>query len=181
MENNNFYTWRQNNETISKGPINKLKVRLNLILAVSNQKIIRKAFYKNSIDTKFFVEFLKGIINPMAEEEIRKTIIIMDNATFHISNEVVQFFKKQKLKGLTICPYRSSFNMSELVFRYVKNIIYKNVYNKMEELKKDVINILNSENLQKSLVNLYKETLQQYLLFVHNYNSVDLSKLFEEK
>ena len=118
----------------------------------------------------------------MNDEELRKTIIIiMDNVTFHISNEVIQFFKNQKLKGLTICPYRSSFNMSELVFRYVKNIIYKNVYNKMEELKEDVINILNSENLQKSLVNLYKETLQQYLIFVQNYNSVDLSKMFEEK
>ena len=180
LENNNYFTWRQNNETISKGPINKLKERLNLILAVSNQKIIRKAFYKNSIDTKFFIEFLKGIINPMTEEEIRKTIIIMDNATFHISNEVIQFFKNQKLKGLTICPYRSSFNMSELVFRYVKNIIYKNVYNKMEELKEDVINILNSENLQKSLVNLYKETLQQYLIFIQNHNATDLSKIFEE-
>lgn len=180
LENNNYFTWRQNNETICKGPKNKLKERLNLILAVSNQKIIRKAFYKNSIYTKFFIEFLKGIINPMTEEEIRKTIIIMDNATFHISNEVIQFFKKQKLKGLTICPYRSSFNMSELVFRYVKNIIYKNVYNKMEELKEDVINILNSENLQKSLVNLYKETLQQYLIFIQNHNATDLSKIFEE-
>ena len=71
--------------------------------------------------------------------------------------------------------------MSEFVFRYVKHITYKNVYNNMKKLKKDVINIVNSENLQKSLVNLFKEALQQYLVFFKNYNDIDLSKIFEKK
>jgi hypothetical protein len=40
----------------------------------------------------------------------------------------------------------------------------------MEELKKELIKILSSDNLQKRLMNLDKKTLQQYVVFVQNHN-----------
>ena len=67
--------------------------------------------------------------------------------------------------------------MAEFIFRYLKNIIYKNVYNNMESLKKDVNKILKSENLKNSLKNLFRETLQQYVLFIQNHENFDLSNI----
>ena len=90
----------------------------------------------------------------------------MDNAKFHLTNEVIQFFVINKIKGLTICPYKSEFNMIEIVFRYIKNIIYKNVYNNLNDLKKDVIKILGTKNLKESLNLLYKETMEKYMIFI---------------
>lgn len=136
LQNNNYYTWRCEDEQIINGPKNKSKERLDLILGVSNKNIIHKIFLKGSVNTKIFLDFLREMIKDLTDEEKKKIIIVMDNATYHVGYEVVQFFKEQKIKGLTICPYRSPFNMIELVFRFVKNIIYKNIYNTMEELKK---------------------------------------------
>ena len=93
----------------------------------------------------------------------------MDNASFYVGHEVIDFFKEKQIKGLTISPYRSFFNMAEFIFRYLKNIIYKNLYNNMESLKKDVNKILKSENLEITLKNWYRETLQQYVLFIQNH------------
>ena len=177
LENNNYFTWRGEKEVILDGPKNKSKERLNLILAVSKNKIIHRQFIRQSIDTKIFIGFLEGIIQQMTEEEKRKMIIVMDNATFHIGYGVINFFKENKIKGLTICPYRSNFNMTELVFRHIKNITYKNIYKKMDDLKNSIESILISNSLQNTLVNLYKETLQQYLVFLQDYNWMDLSKV----
>lgn len=168
LENNNFYTWRNSEDQIIKGPKTKVKDRTNLILAVSKNKVILKKFTKLSVDSKMFIEFLTDIIKDLDDEEKKKIIIIYDNATYHISKDVIEFFKNNKIKGLTNCPYRSYFNMIELVFRYVKNIIYKNVYNKMDDLIKDANKILESENLRKSLINLYKETLEKYKIFIQD-------------
>ena len=166
LENNNYFSWRNPDEEIYKGPKTKTKERLNLILCVSNSKVITKKFTKNPVDSKVFIEFLNDLFKELSEEEKTKTIIVMDNATFHISRDVVNFFKNNKLKGLTICPYRSSFNMIELTFRYVKNIIYKNVYSNLNDLQEDVIKILESKKLKMTLINLYKETLQKYKIFI---------------
>ena len=177
LENNNYYTWRNENECVIGGPKNKAKERLNLILASSKDKIIHQKFIKNSIDTKTFIEFLNELIEQINEDERKKIIIVMDNASFHVGHEVIDFFKEKKIKGLTISPYRSFFNMAEFIFRYLKNIIYKNVYNNMESLKKDVNRILKSENLKNSLKNLFRETLQQYVLFIQNHENFDLSNI----
>ena len=145
-----------------------MKQRTNLILAVSKSNIIYKKFTRQSVDSEMFIEFLSDIIKDLKEEERKKIIFIYDNAAYHISKDVIEFFKNKKIKGLTNCPYRSYFNMVELAFRYIKNIIYKNVYNNMDDLIKDVKKILESESLKKSLINLYKETLEKYKIFIQD-------------
>ena len=65
--------------------------------------------------------------------------------------------------------------MIELVFRFIKNITYKNVYNKIEDLKNDVIKILDGKKIKRSLPLLYKETFEQYLTFIQNKYDKDLN------
>lgn len=180
LQNNNFYTWREKREEIYDGAKSKIKERINLILAISNNKVVHKKFLRGTVDSNIFIQFLDEMIQNMQNDEKQNSIIIFDNATYHLTNDVIQFFKEKKLKGLTICPYRSNFNSIELVFRYVKNIIYKNVYNKMEDLKNDVDKILNSNNLKNSLINLFKETIQQYILFIQNHDNIDLSNFINK-
>ena len=175
LSNDNYYTWRKSDEQIYDGPKTKMKERLNLILAVSNKKVLHKKYVKGSVNANVFKDFLEDLVNLLSDEEKNKTLIIYDNATYHLTKDIISFFKENQIKGLTICPYRSNFNMIELVFRYVKNIIYKNVYERIGDLKADVDKILDGENIKSSLINLYKETLLQYVLFIQNYNSKDLN------
>lgn len=49
----------------------------------------------------------------------------------------------------------------------------------MKDLEDDVTKILNSQKLEYSLINLYRETLQQYLIFSQNHNDLDLNKILK--
>lgn len=179
IQNNNYHCWRSVEGEIHDGPKNRIKERINLILAVSSKNVVAQKFVKGSVNSQIFINFLSIIIKNMNEDEKKNTIIIMDNASYHLSSEVINFFKNEKLKGLTNCPYRSNFNCIELVFRFIKNIIYKNVYSRIEDLKADVDKILKSENLKKSLMHLYKETLEKYIIFIEKYNNYELKELEE--
>ena len=113
LENNNYHSWRVPKEEIHAGPKIKAKQRLNLILGVSNSEVICYKFLKESVTSKTFIEFLSDLLKNIKIDEKQKIIIIMDNAKFHLTNEVIKFFSMNKIKGLTICPYKSDFNMIE--------------------------------------------------------------------
>ena len=75
------------------------------------------------------------------------------------------FYKNNKLKIITNVPYENSFDSVELYFRYIKNVIYKNIYNYIDDVIKEVINILNSDKFRRSLLLQYKETIEKYIYF----------------
>jgi len=177
LQNNNYFSWRERDEQIYSGAKKNNKERLNLILAVTNQNVIHKKFLKSSVNSNIFLEFLEEMYNNLDEVQKQNSIVIMDNATYHLTDSIINFFKMSKIKGLTICPYRSEFNMIELVFRFIKNIIYKNIYSSINRLENEINNILDSINLKNSLINLFRETLQQYLIFIQNNNFLDLNKI----
>ena len=180
LKNDNYLSWRESGEEIYAGPKINGRERLNLILAVSKNKVIHKTFIKGSVNSEHFIDFLDEMITTLDKKEKENSIIIMDNATIHLTKDVIEFFKTNKLKGLTICPYRSNFNMIELAFRFIKNIIYKNIYENIENLKNDVIKIIDGNGLKNSLINLYKETIEQYMVFIQNNKGIDLMQLMNE-
>ena len=180
LKNDNYRSWRESGEEIYAGPKINGRERLNLILAVSKNKVIHKTFIKGSVNSEHFINFLDEMITTLDKKEKENSIIIMDNATIHLTKDVIEFFKTNKLKGLTICPYRSNFNMIELAFRFIKNIIYKNIYENIENLKNDVIKIIDGNGLKNSLINLYKETIEQYMVFIQNNKGIDLMQLMNE-
>ena len=67
--------------------------------------------------------------------------------------------------------------MIEMAFRFIKYIIYNNIYSCLNRLENEINNILDSINIKNSLINLFLETLQQYLIFIQNYNFLDLNKI----
>ena len=91
---------------------------------MQNQRLTlkRKKLLKNSVIMNLFLEFFREILIsvPFCEKQNKK--IIIDNSTYFTTKEIIDFFKDNKIKCLTICPYKSSCNMNELVFSYIKNI-----------------------------------------------------------
>ena len=72
-------------------------------------------------------------------------------------------------------PYNSPFNMIEIFFRYIKSITYKKIYSNKNALLNVIINILDGEDINKSMFKLYKETLNFYKSFLNNYINFNLN------
>ena len=110
----------------------------------------------------------------MSDEEKINCVFFMDNLPAHKTSEMYKFYNKNKLKILFNAPYISNFNMIEYVFRYIKNITYKKLYNSLLNLKKDVEEIIQSLQLKDSLERLYKETLSNSINFIENNRYMNL-------
>ena len=71
--------------------------------------------------------------------------------------------------------YYSYFNSVELCFRALKKFLYYKFYEKKEELVKELLIIINKEELKKTLIKNFRETLEEYLRFTnnHKYNNIN--------
>ena len=67
--------------------------------------------------------------------------------------------------------------MIELVFRLIKNLTYKNIYQNINSLEKDILEIIKSGKIENSLKNLYKETLSNYDCFINDNKDLNLNLL----
>ena len=76
--------------------------------------------------------------------------------------------------------YCSFFNCIEHCFRSLKRNLYSKLFNTQEEIANETINFLKNRDLKLTLSNNYRETLQQYLLYVNNYKDTNLNNLLIE-
>ena len=67
--------------------------------------------------------------------------------------------------------------MIEIVFRFIKNITYKKLYANIDYLEKDILQIIKSGEIEKTLPSLYKETLNKYLNFIKDNKDINLNIL----
>jgi len=104
-------------------------------MAVSDSKAFNYMLNNTSTSSKEFKTFLEDLIKKMSEEEKEKHILILDNLKSHLTLELYQVYFNNKMKVLFNVPYKSSFNMIEKVFRFIKNITYKTIYSKKKNLK----------------------------------------------
>ena len=155
--------WRYKYDSFNYCSIKQDKI--NLILAVSKNNKVHYVFVKKNKVTNIFKNFMECMIKKLSEEEIKKYVFFFDNTRFHKTKELKNFYKNKKLKIITNVPYESSFDSVELYFRYIKNVIYKNIYNYIDDVIKEVINILNSDKFRISLLLQYKETIEKYIYF----------------
>ena len=155
--------WRYKYDSFNYCSIKQDKI--NLILAVSKNNKVHYEFVKKNKVTNIFKNFMECMIKKLSEEEIKKYVFFFDNTRFHKTKELKNFYKNNKLKIITNVPYENSFDSVELYFRYIKNVIYKNIYNYIDDVIKEVINILNSYKFRRSLLLQYKEAIEKYIYF----------------
>lgn len=161
--NNNYKTWVFKDEEIYLG--NGENKKVNLILAVSKDKIFHSKINSDNTTSQNFLIFMKELVAKMDDEEKKNNVIIMDNCKCHLTLELFKFYKENKLKILFGVPYASQYNMAEIVFRYIKNYTYKKVYCSIKQLIEDINNILNGDSLGLSLQRFYTETIGEYVKF----------------
>ena len=172
LVNNHYKTWIREGESLHYGP--KEKKKINIILAISINKIINFELIKENINKNNFKQFLETTISKMNENELENSIFVMDNFSVHCCKKIIKLMKRKKLKVLFTVPYESYFNPIELAFRYIKNIIYKKIYLNLRNLKKDVIEILTKKDIEEALFKNFIETLRKYKLFVDENININL-------
>ena len=170
--NNHFKTWLKENENIQFGP--RKKDKINILLAVSVNKVVNYRFIKENLNRNNFAEFLEATIGKVSKNDIKKTVWIMDNLPVHLCKNVKKIMKQFNLKVLFTVPYQSVFNPIELSFRYIKNIIYKKIHMSINELKNDVINIIEDDKIKETLFKNFIETVKKYLYFLEKNIEIDL-------
>ena len=99
----------------------------------------------------------------------------MDNLSSHKKGNVIKFFVDEKLNVLFNAPYNSVFNSVELSFRSIKKRTYSKLYQSIEEVKKDIINYLESDEISQTIKKNFNETLMKYIAYSNRNKYVNLN------
>ena len=67
------------------------------------------------------------------------------------------------------------FNVVELAFGAIKQFTYSHVYENIKDIKDDVKNILDSEDINKTLHYNDKETIEKYILYSNDKKGIKLN------
>jgi hypothetical protein len=85
------------------------------------------------------------------------------------------FYNDNKLKILFGVPYLSKFNMIEFCFRGIKQILYKMLFSSIKEVVKKREEILLNPDFYSSYIFYFKETLNNYNIFINKYKLINLN------
>ena len=171
--NSNLRTWRLKENYIYHNIRNNQK--FNLLMAVSSKKVYGFQINEETTNSKTFQNFMDYLLKNMTQKEKENSVFFMDNLSSHKTLELFSFYKDNKLKILFNSPYVSEFNMIEYCFRFIKNLTYKKIYENISSLKKDVVEIIESQSFINSLQGLYKDTLLNYINFVEKNQNINLN------
>jgi len=186
LENNNYRDWFNKKDSLIRGGESNLKNKINIIAAIGLKEIIYYKIVESSVDSKEFSEFMIELSKRLNEEQKRKSLIVLDNASYHKTKEVIKVYHENKLKIITNIPYQSEFNGIEFFFGFFKNMYYKYIFtNKKEQLEK-IIELFQSKELSENLESCYIQAFDKYIQYiekadVENINSqfLDLSDISE--
>lgn len=175
LNNTNYRMWRSQNDFFHYGNIKRGKK--NFLLAIGVNEVIHYKLTSKNTNSLLFKKFFLDTIKKISKKERNTTIFVMDNLTSHLTNDIKKIIKSKSLKVFCTVPYESVFNPIELSFRAIKNITYKNIYNNIKDLKKDIQQIIKSDKFQNTINKNFIETLSKYLLFIEENKDKDLNSL----
>ena len=111
------YGWQETNETtVVKSRTGK---RINVIGLMNRQNELDYQIIKQSITSKDVIKFLDKFSNKLAQ----KTVIILDQASIHTSDEFLDRLKEWKQKKLEIFwlpTYSPKLNLIEILWKFIK-------------------------------------------------------------
>lgn len=124
---------------------------------------LRKCFFISKGDGETFLEQLRKLNDFVKEEWVRKghrsedfekkgpqVLIILDNASFHKRKDIAESIKKElpNLRLEFLPPYSPDYNLIELVWHSSKEYIAGRLFEKVEELKDLLDELLNKGTLE---------------------------------
>lgn len=173
LENNHLKIWRPKNMIpyFNSGK----RGRKNFLMAVTIEGVILYEINDDTNNQETFYSFMVKLIEKINKEELNNYLIIMENCSIHLTKKLKDFYSEKKLKILTIVPYLSEFNAIELFFNYIKQKIYKKVFNSFNKLITFIEGIINGDNITEILPKIFIRTIDKYKEFLNNNKNIDLN------
>jgi len=94
------------------------KHRMTLIMAVTTKGIVHWDLYRGSTTSQRFVNFIRSLPH---QDNGSKPMLLMDNAAFHKTNEVIKTCDSMGLRPVFLPPYTPFFQPIEHVFGVLKH------------------------------------------------------------
>jgi transposase len=138
-------------KTVHKYPY----VKFNFICAIKYGKVIGYKLYpkqSGGIDATIFNNFYNDYIKNKYEDHL----IILDNARFHKSTNVLNNIKGSKNKVIFSLAYNPNLNPIENFFSQLKNHVRNESPSNYEDLKKEIKDVIENKITSTHLRNYYK-------------------------
>lgn len=136
---NNTYGWNYKGSDVTFRNNNNRRLKISLLLAVSNRKVICKTIVKGSVNSNIFSQFIKKV-----NRRVKNKHLLMDNARIHRSKKVTDMIKKSTNKQLFNVPYNPQTNPIEKVFNKSKILIKEKLSDTYERLLRSIKYTLNN-------------------------------------
>lgn len=94
--------------------------------AYAQDGIVLARVFQGSTDATVFEDFIEQLLPPCGRFPGPKSVIIMDNASFHRSKRVEQLYYNAGVKLLYLPPYSPDLNPIEEFFAELKALIRRN-------------------------------------------------------
>ena len=97
--------------------------RVNAIAAITQQGLLSYQLVTSTVDSSVFFDFIRGSVIPnmLPFDGVNpSSIVIMDNASIHHTQEVIQLFTQAGILILFLPPYSPDLNPIEEMFSYIK-------------------------------------------------------------
>ena len=141
-------------------------VKFNFICAIKYGKVIGYTLYEKNtggIDSNKFNEFY----NKFIKDKYKNHLIILDNAKFHKSKDVIDNIEKSENKIIYSLPYNPQCNPIENLFSQFKNHIKNKSPDNYEELKKTIDYIFKNKIKDEHLKNYFNYLFTQANDFIN--------------
>ena len=175
--NNNLKVWKKDDENFYSKVLPRK--RYNLLMAVGEESVIHFKINKENTNITTFCQYMEELVSIIKEKNIFPYVIVLDNLNCHKSEELYDFYLKNKVNIVFNAPYVSEFNSIEYSFRELKKILYSKIYKSENELLDDVKNILNSSVFNMKVNFNLMDTCKNYLSFSNKQKDKNLNDLYK--
>jgi transposase len=98
-----------------------------------NNQIVEQVIYENTANTEVMIAYFKLVLPKLK----KKSVIIMDNATFHKSQKLKELFEKHNHKILFLPPYSPELNPIENMWGTIKQNL-RGYYDYSKDLRENL-------------------------------------------
>ena len=141
-------------------PTNCGRQRLNLHGAINAETYQTHILESKTINAESTIDLLTMI--EQAYPKTNEIHIILDNARYHYSKDVVSFLENSKINLVFLPPYSPNLNLIERLWKFFKkNVLYNTYYKTFDMFRKAAINFFrNIGQQQKELEQLMSGDFQ---------------------
>jgi transposase len=97
--------------------------RYQILPAYAQDGVILSRIFQGSTDASFFESFIEQLLQPCGMWPEPKSVLVMDNASFHRSDQIKQLCYDAGVKLIYLPPYSPDFNPIEEFFAELKALI----------------------------------------------------------